>query len=356
MPSAQSNGSNFGNGINSREIARIQGEIFMAKSFPRDRQAAIQQIEADCSSAKLAEQAVYQYARGGSDITGPSIRLAEVLARCMGNIRYGFEEQDSDDETSIVRSYAYDIQSNAQAERIFRVPHYRYSKSGGMKHLDDPRDIYEMVANQASRRVRACILEIVPGDIVQYALDKCEQTLKTSVNITPDTAVKILESYASYGVTKLMIEARIQRKMDAITPQHVIQLRQILQAIKDGVGKPEDYFDMPSTTTTTQTLAQQSQQPLNGSAVAIPSSSSPVIQSRPTRRTGHATVITPASAQQQPPVAAVPEHPVAVVATPVAQPQMVTQQSQVTGPEEFEDDQIPPDGNDDDVDLGGYGL
>ena len=43
----------------------------------------------------------------------------------------------------------------------------------------DPRDIYEMVANQGARRLRACILGIIPGDVVGASVEECQKTLTT---------------------------------------------------------------------------------------------------------------------------------------------------------------------------------
>lgn len=226
----------------NREMARIQGEIFMAKQYPRDMERALKLIESDCSNANLADKAVYRYARGGTEITGPSIRLAEVLARRMGNIRYGFEEVEQNEYRTVVRCYCFDIEANTQAERTFVVPHMRHTRKGDYE-LTDPRDIYEAVANQAQRRVRACILEVIPGDIVDIAVNLCTETIEKKIHLDQNTKNKIVESFGQYGVTKKMIEARIQRNMDAITAQHVVQLRQILKSIHDGIGKVENYFD-----------------------------------------------------------------------------------------------------------------
>lgn len=229
--------------LNTRELARIQGEIFMAKTYPRDINIAASFIQSDCNNLKLAEQAVYQYARGGTTITGPSIRLAEVIARRLGNIRYGYEELETTKERTTIRCYAYDIETNSQAERVFSVPHIRYTKKGSYK-LEDPRDIYETVANAASRRIRACILEIVPGDIVDLAMNACNNTLAKSIDTkNEDIRNRWLEAFKKYGVTKEMIEEKIQRRFDAITANQLVQLKQIYDSIRDGVGNPEDYFN-----------------------------------------------------------------------------------------------------------------
>jgi hypothetical protein len=41
------------------------------------------------------------------------------------------------------------LETNTRREVTFQVPHIRYTKKGGYR-LEDPRDIYEMVANQGA--------------------------------------------------------------------------------------------------------------------------------------------------------------------------------------------------------------
>lgn len=226
----------------AREVARIQGEILMAKKFPRDEAKALKSIESACSRVTLAESAVYEYPRGGTTITGPSIRLAEQLARSWGNIRYGFEVVSQDKDRSTIRVYSYDIEANTQAERTFTVNHIRDTKNGSYA-LTDQRDIYELVANQASRRLRACILECIPPDIIDYATDLCQKTLESKVKITPDFIEGIINGFEKKGVTKAMIEAYIGRSAESMTISNVTKLRRVYTSLNDGAGTISDFFD-----------------------------------------------------------------------------------------------------------------
>lgn len=124
----------------------------------------------------------------------------------------------------------------------FDVPHIRDTKQGG-KVLKDERDIYENNANMAARRMRACILAMLPGDIVEEAVAQCDLTLKTKIDLTPERRANMLKAFESMGVTKAMIEVRIQRNFDAITPAQFFGLGKIANSIKEGLAKPEDMFD-----------------------------------------------------------------------------------------------------------------
>lgn len=224
-----------------RAIAETQAAMVIARQFPRDVVSAIDRIVNQCARVALAETATYTYARGGTDISGPSIRLAETLAQNWGNMQYGVRELSQHNGESEVEVFAWDVEMNTRSSQTFTVKHERHTRSGVTK-LTDPRDIYETVANQASRRLRARILAIIPADVRDAALEQCEVTLKSSITITPEYLKKMLEVAAGYGVTREMLEKRIQRRFDAITPAQVVQLRGIFNSLKDGMSSPSDWF------------------------------------------------------------------------------------------------------------------
>lgn len=239
---ARSNNNAIADGEQQRAIAEVQAAVLMAKKFPRDQIAAMDRILQSCTRQTLAEQAIYQYARGGTNISGPSIRLAECLAQGWGNISFGLRELEQRNGESTMQAFAWDIETNSRREMTFQVPHVRHTRQG-QKRLTDPRDIYEMVANQGARRLRACILSVIPGDVVEAAVNQCEATMHTKVAVTPELIKTLQEKFAEYGVSKAMLEERIQRRIDAITPALVVQLRKIFNSLKDGMSQPGDWFN-----------------------------------------------------------------------------------------------------------------
>ena len=42
--------------------------------------------------------------------------------------------------------------------------------------ITDDRDIYELEANMSARRIRACILQMIPGDVTDAAVAACRKT------------------------------------------------------------------------------------------------------------------------------------------------------------------------------------
>ncbi|PSJ89889.1 hypothetical protein [Aeromonas veronii] len=225
-----------------RAIQEVQAAMVIAKKFPRNPVEATDRILQACSRPTLAEGALYSYNRGGADVTGPSIRLAEALAQAWGNMQFGIRELEQRKGESIVEAFAWDVETNTKQLKIFTVPHIRHTRSG-QKRLEDPRDIYELVANNGARRLRACILGVIPGDVIEAAQRQCEVTLNTHADTSPESIKRMLDTFsAEFGVTTEQVQAYLGRRADAMLPAQYVQMRKIYASLRDGMSKPGDWF------------------------------------------------------------------------------------------------------------------
>lgn len=225
-----------------RQIAEIQAQFMMALHRPRVPMVAVDKMLLECQRPSLAEVALYSFSRGGTAINGLSIRALEMIARNWGNIKYGFRVLDRSAGRSVLQAYAYDLESNVPVERIFEVRHVR-DKKGGAVPLTDERDIYELEANQAQRRVRACIEALIPGDVLDVCEDEIRKTLEARADTTADGIKKMLELFKAFGVNQKMIESRIQRNVTAITASQMVGLRSVYNSLKDGMSSIDQWFD-----------------------------------------------------------------------------------------------------------------
>jgi hypothetical protein len=243
--------------MSNREMEEVKGAIFMARQFPRNVFQAEQRILDACKRPSLAESAVYQYPRGGTKVSGPSIRLAEVLAQNWGNIDFGIKELEQREGESTVMAYAWDLETNTRQTKIFTVKH-SYKAKGKIKKLDDPRDIYEKVANDGARRLRSCILGVIPGDIVEKAVQQCQKTLAgASDKPLKDRVAEMLKYFKEkYKVTQEMIEAHFGYSVDSFTEVDLVSAKQIINSLRDGMSKVEDWFDKSVNKKTTSELAE----------------------------------------------------------------------------------------------------
>lgn len=234
--------------LQQRENTETLAMVAMAKRFPRDVIAATDKILNAFTRVTLAERASYQYSKGGTDVNGPSIRAAEAMAQMWGNLTYGFKEvsrgigQDGV-PFSEVEAFCWDMEANNRQPLQFIVRHWRDTKRGGYQ-IKDERDIYELCANQAQRRKRACILAVIPGDISEAAMKQADVTLRAKADTSPEAMEKMVEAFGAFGVTRAQIEKRIQRRLDTIQPAQVVTLKRIYASLRDDMSTPADWFEV----------------------------------------------------------------------------------------------------------------
>lgn len=246
----------------SRAIAEAQGKLVIAKRFPRNEVDAYAKAMQACQRPSMAAKAFYSFPRGGQTVSGPTIRFAEELARCWGNIDYGIKELSQDDGKSEMQAYAWDLETNAQSVQNFTNPHQR-EQGKKMVTLTSQRDIYENNANMATRRLRSRILAILPSWFVEDAVEECKKTL-AGQNELPliDRVKKMVVSFGKLGVTQEQIELRLKKKIEAMNTDDFTDFIGIYNAIKQGESKIADWFEAPK-------VASKLTDELNGDAAIL---------------------------------------------------------------------------------------
>ena len=239
----------------ARVVAEVKAQVLMARQFPRDVMYARDRILRECQRPSLAEKAVYSFVRGKDTVSGPSIRLAEVLARNWGNCTFGYEVLDRKIPpepgaagTSILRAYAWDLETNTYISRQFEVKHWRQTKSGGYA-LKEDRDIYELESNMASRRMRACILQMIPGDLTSDAVKACRMTESSGLtermkdkNQREALISKTVAIFEKMGASLSDLEDLLQAKKDDWQADQMLRLKEVINAIRDNVTPIGDFF------------------------------------------------------------------------------------------------------------------
>ena len=241
----------------SRAIAEAQGKLLIAKRFPRNQVEAYQNAMNACKRPSLAEKAIYSYPKGGQTVSGPSIRLAEELARCWGNIDFGIKELSQKDGESEMQAYCWDTETNTISSQTFVVPHVIDTRTG-QKKLTTTRDIYENNANMAGRRLRARILAVLPPDLVEDAVRECRKTL-AGKNDQPieDRIKKMVMAFQKFGVKPETIEKRLGRPIDTMTTDDVSEFVGIFNSLKDGNSSIQDWFDVKSNSDRAKALTEE---------------------------------------------------------------------------------------------------
>ncbi len=226
-----------------QRTAEIQAAVTVAKHMPRKVVEALNELEQACKRPSLAKKAAYNYSRGGASITGPSIHLLKTIASFWGNMRFGWEEVERKPGKSVVKAWAWDLEKNNYHELTFTVKHWRETRGGGYE-LKGERDIYELCANMASRRVRACLESVIPSYVIQEAYDLCAQTLVgNSDKPLVDRLRNAVKAFEEFGVTQAQVEDFIGRPADKMLKPDLVQLHQVFETIKAGEQEIDHFFE-----------------------------------------------------------------------------------------------------------------
>lgn len=243
---ASQNGANVGAIAieQERAIAEAQGQLTLAKRFPRSMTGAMTEFLETCKSPDFAATAFYSVPNRGS---GPSIRFAEEAARCYGNFQYGHRELSRIEGKSEIEVFAWDMQNNNYSKRQITVIHVVDTKNGPRK-LIDQNDIDNRIANVASKQMRGRILALLPKHLLAAGQAACKVTLAGgSEKPLGERIVAMVQAFGRFGVNKLHLETHLGHGVDNTTVDELADLMGIFNAIKEG-GKASEYFPLGDTT------------------------------------------------------------------------------------------------------------
>gem|GEM_PF-4511162 len=233
----------------SEAVATVEAQVFMAKQFPRNEDAAYQQIVKTCQRPSFALDATFSFPRGGSTVEGGSIALAREMKRHWGNIDSGNRIVRDDGKTIFGEAFAWDFQTNTRERREFQVSKYiwKRGKRGqpgrhvlvgaqrGEDEKDLERDLREKFQNIAARAERECIFHLMPSDFREEAVAEAKETIRSRMQDDPDSVKKlVIRGMARVNVTAEMMEEFLGCKLAQASPTQIEQLRELYQKIHGG--------------------------------------------------------------------------------------------------------------------------
>lgn len=227
-----------------RAIAQIQAKVIMARKFPRDPASCYESAMEACRDLNLAENAFYSYPKGGSMVNGPTIRLAEELARIWGNVDVSINELSRREGETEMLAVAWDMERNVSQSVTFTVKHSLDVK-GGQRELKSERDIRDIAANVSGRKLRGRIIALLPKTLVNAAVAECYQTLAKSIGANLDTERRaVVSMLKEFGVTTEAIKKYFDIDNESkLNSDMVTKLLGIYKTIKAGEANAHEIFE-----------------------------------------------------------------------------------------------------------------
>lgn len=231
--------------------AAVESRYIMAMQRPRDLDAARLAILKECKRPGFAAVARYRKPVGDG-IEGPSIRFAEAAIRCMTNMLPETATIYEDQEKRIVRVSVTDLEANVTysgdvtiektVERTKlkdgQVPiRARQNSTGRTTYLVEATedDLLNKQGALVSKQLRTLALRLIPGDILEEAMQQVMATLENEAAADPAaTRKKLVDVFDSLGVKPSDLRDYLGHDLDAVLPAELVELRAVATSIRDG--------------------------------------------------------------------------------------------------------------------------
>jgi hypothetical protein len=222
--------------------SEIDIQISTAKRYPRSIKNFKQQaMEMATLDEDTAGSMYYTVPRAGKKITGPSIRMAEVVGSCFGNLRYGARVVEVGDKFLAAQGACHDLEKNIAINYEVRR---RITNSKGERFSED---MIQTTGNAAcSIALREAIFRVVPRSLFMAIYEAARATSLGKAQSMSERRQNALEWYRRHGATEKEVFAFLGRNgIDEMDTEDCLTLRGLMNAIKDGEITIEEALKPP---------------------------------------------------------------------------------------------------------------
>lgn len=218
-------------------------QIATAKRYPRNPLRVIENAIATVTrNETTAASCGYALPRGGKQIQGISVHLARIIAQFYGNIRVQVKAGEVGSAHVTASAIAFDLESNYAIQVDARR---KILKRDGTRYDEDMINTTMLAAMAVAER--NAILKVIPQSMSDEVYLASRQKLTGDLSDEQKLTAKRKEMMdfflKRYDATeKDVLELLNKKTITAITPDDILTLRGVVQAIKDGETTIEEQF------------------------------------------------------------------------------------------------------------------
>lgn len=226
--------------------SEIDIQISTAKKYPRSIEDATSRISALATiDDETAAECFYALRRGkGNDqstIEGPSVRLAEIVAACWGNLRVQSQVIANDGKFITARGICHDLETNTAVSCEVQR---RITDKYGKTYNDD---MIVVTGNAAGAiAFRNAVFKVVPKAVINNTVKAIKAAALGQSNDFESRKNNMFKWFASIGVSKEMILSYLELDSEAqINKEVVLEMLGLANAIKEGTTTKEEALINP---------------------------------------------------------------------------------------------------------------
>lgn len=227
--------------------SEIDTQVSTAHAYPRDEERALAKMaKLACMDADTAADCFYKLSRKGADgtmteIDGLSVRMAEIIAACWGNLRVQARIIGNDGKWITAQGVCHDLESNVAVSKEVKR---RITTKNGYTYSED----MQVVTGNAACAIayRNAVLAVVPKAVTNSVIKKVRSMMAEAEMDVPKVRQQTLKWWATKGVTEEQLLEYLQLDhVDAIDKEQLYTLRALAQAINEGTTTISETFVMP---------------------------------------------------------------------------------------------------------------
>lgn len=216
-------------------------QVKTARLYPRDLKKALSNILFLATQDKeTADDCFYSVRRDGKTIRGASIRLAEIITACYGNLRASSRIVSNDGKMVTAQGMCWDLENNV----AFSVEVKRKITDKQGRTFSD--DMIVITSNAcASIALRNAIFKVVPQAITSRVQSEIKKIVLGEAKDFNTTRLAAIQYFTELGVTEKQILDLFNKKtVEDLDRDDIFDLRGIATAIKEGDTTLESSFSL----------------------------------------------------------------------------------------------------------------
>jgi hypothetical protein len=226
-------------GLEQQTRGEIDIQIRTARAYPRSVSRFVSEVLSLATlNQETAAACFYALPRDGKSVSGPSARLAEIVASCWGHMRVEARVTGEDDHFVMSRAMAWDLQNNVA---IAFEARRRITNKKGQRFNDD---MIAVTANAASSiAIRNAIFKVVPSAFWRPIFEACRRAAVGDQKTLADRRAASLEYFQKMGIEQARVFALLGvTGIEDVSLEHVGTLLGLANAIKEGETSIDEAF------------------------------------------------------------------------------------------------------------------
>lgn len=223
--------------------AEIDTQIATAKAFPRSLTQFLKKaVSMATISADVAASCSYALPRGGDTLSGASVRMAEIVVSCYGNLRAGARVIKNDGFMITAQGICHDLEANSCI--TIEVSRKITNKKGERFSQD-----MQVVTGNAACAIafRNAVYKVVPAALCNEIYEAAQECARGTLETLPARRDKAVKYFRDAGVKDQQIcDALGIRNIDDIDLEKLTVLSGFKSAIVNNESTLKDIFPDPT--------------------------------------------------------------------------------------------------------------